>query len=945
MNHTKMIFAFALSMIFILSSKAQTTEITTTEAASYYSDYNVKRVSVHDPSIVYDSASKQYYIFGSHRAVARTSDLQNWTNVAASWGKIASNGQVSVATNDEAFVTNMTKSITKGGQTVAFGNYDCKAWMTAYNNSQVDGNMWAPDVIYNPVMKKWCQYLSLNGPTWNSAIVLLTADQITGPYVYQGPVVMSGFINNTNQAISYKKTDLEIALGTQSTLPSRYARGNDWGKYWPHAIDPCVFYDEEGSLWMSYGSWSGGIWILKLNKENGLRDYDAVYPSDYASKGVAVTSDPYFGKKIAGGVYVSGEASYIEHINKYYYLFVTYGGLEAKGGYQMRVFRSLKPDGPYTDVSSNSAIFNSYQLNYGPNSVNRGENILGSYANWGFMGDIGETAQGHNSIVAAADGNTYLVYHTRFNNGTEGHQVRVHQVFTNKLNWLVAAPFEYHGEQITDKDISTRQLFTADEIAGTYKVLVHRYRLDHKNLEMVKPQTIVLTADGKVTGDYTGTWSISDGTTYLFLNMDNTVYHGVFCEQQMDKTTIKALAFTACSLNGVNVWGYKMRDDYSVAYQINNTTMPLQDKQVIKSNISLQDIALIDNVKMEVESSKPDILSDQGLYNPASLAENTPLSYKIRFSSGNYFWSNTYSIVAQKETMPTGDWLTGMVAYYNFNDWPFANVLHQEQQATLQYGGNNHVPTAEMTDYHSSPSYHQNFGASGNESFATLVNPLYSATLDGFSIAFNIRRNDDNLYDDIFSFYDKSTGERLFFTPNCYIGYNDGKGNWIDMNKPDDRLTNYLPQGKWVHVVLALSRSGEVQLYIDGVRKFSSSFSIKGSFAGKDLTNIDKELINKIIDFVVNTKDFYLGYGSFWGSADVNIDDLLIYNRVLGLRDVSAVNLLAHRVFDYVNNTTGIAESPHTILNDDNTIYDLMGRKVIRPGKGIYIRNGKKIIY
>ena len=37
-----------------------------------------------------------------------------------------------------------------------------------------------------------------------------------------------------------------------------------------------------------------------------------------------------------------------------------------------------------------------------------------------------------------------------------------------------------------------------------------------------------------------------------------------------------------------------------------------------------------------------------------------------------------------------------------------------------------------------------------------------------------------------------------------------------------------------------------------------------------------------------------------------------------------------------------------TVGNDaqgDNTIYDLMGRKVVNPTHGIYIQNGKKVVY
>lgn len=85
--------------------------------------------------------------------------------------------------------------------------FSATAWAkrgsTSYN---VDGNMWAPDVIWNKAMKKWCMYLSVNGDNWYSSIILLTADNIEGPYLYQAPVVMSGFHTGT----SYKDTDLEV---------------------------------------------------------------------------------------------------------------------------------------------------------------------------------------------------------------------------------------------------------------------------------------------------------------------------------------------------------------------------------------------------------------------------------------------------------------------------------------------------------------------------------------------------------------------------------------------------------------------------------------------------------------------------------------------------------------------------------------------------------------
>ena len=527
------------------------------------SGYTLNRVSVHDPSVVWVPNSQFYYIFGSHRATARSKDMMNWSTINSLWGTVNSAGTtVSNVANEKAFVTNMTKTVTVGGEEREL-KFDAQAWSAAYGDYSINGNMWAPDVIYNPVLRLWCMYLSINGPHWNSSIILLTSKNIAGPYVYQAPIVISGFnVAGAPASLSYKNTDLELAVGTQNSLPSRYNVGN-WGRRWPHCIDPCVFYDEEGKLWLSYGSWSGGIWMLELDENTGLRDYDVKYPSTGGSTD-GVTSDPYFGKKVAGGYYVSGEASYIEHIGDYYFLFVTYGGLEQKGGYQMRVFRSRKPDGPYVDAQGKNAIFQSYAMNYGPNADTRGVNIFGAYGKWGDMiATDGERAQGHNSIIAAEDGRTYLVYHSRFQNGGEGHQVRVHQVFQNQNGWLVAAPFEYTGEKVKSADIATTQQVATPLIAGTYQLLIHKYGLNHAEKELVTPEEIILHADGTISGSRTGTWSIAEeGTSYVNIKLGATVYKGVMVEQTMEPSqTKKTVAFTALANSGVTVWGYRTGDD------------------------------------------------------------------------------------------------------------------------------------------------------------------------------------------------------------------------------------------------------------------------------------------------------------------------------------------------------------------------------------------------
>ena len=506
----------------------------------------LKRVSVHDPSIVWDPTTSTYYIFGSHRAAAKCNNMMSWEAFTAPWATATSAN----ADNVDAFTTPQVTKVKKGGAEYTL-DFNALAWSQRGNAAyDVNGNMWAPDVIYNKKMGKWCMYLSINGDFWYSSIIMLTADNITGPYRYQSPVVVSGFRDGD----SYKSTDLEIVLGEQASLPSRYAPSDNYGNHWPNAIDPCVFYDENGKLWMSYGSWSGGIFMLELDEETGLRDYDVTYAE-------SETSDPYFGKKIAGGYYSSGEASYIEYIGGYYFLFVTYGGLEAASGYQMRVFRSLNPDGPFVDSKGSSAVYDAYQLNFGPteNDGFRGVNIFGAYDDWGFqtVGDWGERAQGHNSIIAAQDGRTYLVYHTRFQNRGEGHEVRVHQVYQNEEGWLVAAPFEYTGEGVKSAGIAAAQKVPTADIPGAYKLLTHQYGLDHAAKEYAAPVDVTLNADGTISGGATGTWTTKSGTSYITIKIGSE-FKGVMVPQTLEPTDTKVPCFTALdSKTGVTIWGYK----------------------------------------------------------------------------------------------------------------------------------------------------------------------------------------------------------------------------------------------------------------------------------------------------------------------------------------------------------------------------------------------------
>lgn len=471
------------------------------------------KITCHDPSIFKDFDGT-YYIVGTHITGGYTTNLFDWTSTDAQF-----RGSLSEETRT------LIRAWNKDGN----GNKD---WF---------GYLWAPDIIYNKEMEKYCIYLSANGDDWKSNIVLLTSDTVNGEYEYAGSVVMGGFTADT-----YDETDVAQVTG-ESQIPERYLthgiENRKWGDKWPNVIDACVFYDDDGKLWMSYGSWSGGIFMLELDESTGLRDYEVTYETgDH--------SDAYFGKKIAGGAYVSGEASYIQKVGDYYYLFMSNGGLEAKGGYNIRVFRSETPDGPYVDEKGNSALYDSYVFNY---NLPVGIRIFGNYKWRSF--NYGEVAQGHNSAFVDDDGKAYIVFHTRTTNGSEGHYVKVHQLFVTKEGWLVAAPYQTYGETMNPTG------YSVSEIAGSYEVILHTLDVDYSNLETNKPDFIELEEDGSISGDYKGSWRLEPGTSYINLTIDGQEYSGVSLEMKVEKTTVDTFVFTALGKdNQLTLWGSKMID-------------------------------------------------------------------------------------------------------------------------------------------------------------------------------------------------------------------------------------------------------------------------------------------------------------------------------------------------------------------------------------------------
>ena len=771
-----------------------------------------KHVTVHDPSIIYDSKTDMYYIYGSHRAWAKSEDMISWTTF-----------QNNINKEYKTMFEEPAKWAANGGTQGA----------AAYS---VAGNLWAPDVVYNEAMGKWTMYMSVNGDNWYSSIVLLTADTPDGDWTYVGPVVYSGFTN----AEEAKQTDFyDVYSGTD--FPARYNQNRNGNHtYGLNAIDPSVFYDEEERLWLSYGSWFGGIYLLELDPATGLRLASHTYET------VEGVSDEYQGIKIAGGDHVSGEAPYIEYVDGNYYLYVTLGGLTANGGYNMRVFKADSPEGPYLDISGDSAIYDTYANNIN-GSV--GVRVMSNYM-WDYM-EYGYVAQGHNSAYSDENGNLFVVYHTRFDNNGETHQVRVHQQFINEDGWLVTAPFEYTGEVLREVD--------TEDVAGVYSMLYHKLGVDYGNKECVTTVAVELKADGTVAGAYKGTWAFSEakGTPYVTMVIDGVEYKGVFVKQKLEESTELAMTFTVVGDNEINLWGYKLdvNDEDMVNQAAEELSMPVG---------TLQDLTLptegTNATTITWTSSNEAIIATTGKVTRPS--EDTIVTLTATISRGSVSVKKDFDVRVIADFDSTKD---KMIWNYNGEAIDLTSV---DEQGACQFAN----------------PFHKN-------------NTLGLDISNGVSIKFTLYRGADaDVFHNIMSFNANAQGG-LYIMDMAYLGFKTEKG-WFDANIKNANYvntwqagTNFIPKKSEVEIRLLPTGfeyyvNGELVYNQDDIPYYTSTELIADDASDKVPGISQLKSYMEVLTYLSETATVMnLGWGSWWnGGYEGHITDIEL--SVLGAPEV-----------------------------------------------------------
>ncbi|MDY2776422.1 MAG: arabinan endo-1,5-alpha-L-arabinosidase [Streptococcus infantarius] len=336
---------------------------------------------------------------------------------------------------------------------------EAKEWSNALG-------LWAPEIIHYDDEYRMYYSTSTFGST-KSYIGLATAKTPIGPFKDQGLVV---------------KTSSELCHH--------------------NAIDANVVTDKEGSQWLLYGSFFGGLYILPLDKKTGK------------------PSETGFGRRVAMrpqsvDTAIEGGFIYYNPETDYYYLFCSYDSLNDT--YNIRVARSRHIDGPYIDCKGYAMD----DFTHHPDEI--GMKVLGSYQ---FSSEKVVLAPGHNSIFKRSDNQLFMVHHARRKAFSDEFFLNVRKLTWLSNGWPVVSPCLY------EEDCKQKSL----ELAGDWKVIrFDKYsHLQESTTETIKKNDYQKTGDNefKWQGNLVKTWlEMVDGNTEQVLSGMTTEGYGIIARK------------------------------------------------------------------------------------------------------------------------------------------------------------------------------------------------------------------------------------------------------------------------------------------------------------------------------------------------------------------------------------------------------------------------------
>ncbi len=362
-----------------------------------------------------------------------------------------------------------------------------------------------------------------------------------------------------------------------------------------NSIDPQIIYTPEGRMYMAYGSFGTGNYILELNPKTGLRkdkfykdgkflDYKKVRA--YSDEAIALYgsyentdededgerigwSTEYYGKNISRSAMEAPVIARHDNVNiyddngnvtetvpTYYYSMHSFDALAAD--YSMWGGRTENVEGIYRSVK------NEFVWNEGTGSNFRKGNQYMSAFTWKDWTDgertDGEVVEynlnirlpGHNDLFTTDEGKNIAAYITRTNSyqdwlpnhKTIDFMVQMHQYYLNSKGDICINANRYGGE--TNRSVSEEEL-----LAFTRNNAFKMVCLNGKGGSNVSngSSSVKLNADHTVSGDYTGTWKMF-GDNYIKVVLDGgDTYYGVVTPSWLDDQDCFGFTITSMGQN------------------------------------------------------------------------------------------------------------------------------------------------------------------------------------------------------------------------------------------------------------------------------------------------------------------------------------------------------------------------------------------------------------
>lgn len=238
-------------------------------------------------------------------------------------------------------------------------------WSQQVPNREGGDRIWAPDISFRNGIY-WLYYALSSPGSQSSAIGLATRTSLaSGSWADQGMVITSS---------SYPVND--------------------------NAIDPNIVTDAQGRVWMAWGSWWNGIFIVQLDPATGKP----------ATGATAINIANRGGPGIEG--------AFIIYARGYYHLFTSWDICcqAANNTYNMRYGRSAVVTGPYVDKA-------------GAQLTSGGGTLLSDGS--GYPG-------GHNAVFQE-NGDYYLVYHV-YDGRNSPASLQIRRLFFDAQGWPTLDP-------------------------------------------------------------------------------------------------------------------------------------------------------------------------------------------------------------------------------------------------------------------------------------------------------------------------------------------------------------------------------------------------------------------------------------------------------------------------------------------------------------------------